>query len=132
MFVPFLCIVIAAVLPYVISYVVVQQRIAQFGRIDNRYPRVQQAQLEGLGARARAAAANGFETFPLFAAAVLMAAFAGADPAALRLWSLAYVAMRVLHAIFYCANWDKLRTSSFFLATIALTAIYISALRAVG
>ena len=76
---PFWCILVASLLPYVWSSAAVKARVDQFGQLDNRLPRAQQAQLEGWGARALGASANGFETFPLFAAAVIVAHLCGAD-----------------------------------------------------
>ena len=128
---PFWCILIASLLPYVWSGAAVKARVDQFGQLDNRLPRAQQARLEGWGARALGASANGFETFPFFAAAVIVAHIAGADPGWSATWSLVYVAARILHGIFYASDLDKLRSSAFGLGQACGVALFVLAGRAV-
>ncbi len=130
MTIPFWCILIASLLPYVWSGVAVKARADQFGEVDNRLPRAQQAQLEGWGARALGAASNGFETFPAFAAAVIVAHIAGADPGWSAIWSVVYVAARILHGIFYAIDVDKLRSSAFGLGQACAIALFVLAARA--
>ena len=80
------CILAAAVLPY--FWYTVARALA--GRIDNHDPRLGMAQLaEGRARRANNAQYNAFEAFAPFAAAVLMAQFAGVDAA--RITQLAVV-----------------------------------------
>lgn len=124
MFIPFLCVAIAALLPYLWSYVVLAQRVRQFGGFDNKLPRPEQAKLEGLGARALGAACNAFETFPLFAVSVLAAAFVQLDPARISMLSIVYIVARFLHGVFYLMDLDKLRTLVFMIGFLALMALY--------
>jgi len=126
---PFWCILVASLLPYIWSSAAVKARIDQFGQLDNRLPRAQQARLEGWGARALGAASNGFETFPLFAAAVLVAHIAGADASASATWSLVYVAARILHGLCYVGDLDKLRSLSFGLGQACSFALFVLAAR---
>lgn len=49
---PLWCLVIVALLPYVLSFTGGYFRLRQFGGVDNKHPRQQIAQLEGVGARA--------------------------------------------------------------------------------
>ncbi len=128
---PFWCILVASLLPYVWSSAAVKARIDQFGQLDNRLPRAQQALLGGWGARSLAASANGFETFPLFAAAVIIAHIAGADAGASAAWSLVYLAARSLHGIFYVGDLDKLRTLAFAAGQACSVALFVLAARAV-
>jgi len=128
---PFWCILIAGLLPYVWSAAAVKARVDQFGQADNRLPRAQQAQLAGWGARAVGASANAFETFPLFAAAAIVAHIAGADPGWSATWSLVYVATRVLHGILYVSDLDKLRSAAFFLGQACDVALFVLAARAI-
>ena len=127
---PFWCILVASLLPYVWSGAAVKARIDQFGQLDNRHPRAQEAQLEGWGARALGASANGFETFPLFAASVIVAHLCGADAGASATWSLVYVAARILHGLFYVGDLDKLRSLSFGLGQACSFALFVLAARA--
>jgi uncharacterized MAPEG superfamily protein len=127
---PFWCILIASFLPYIWSGVAVKARVDQFGTLDNRLPRLQQAQMTGFGARALGASNNGFETFPAFAAAVIVAHIAGADPGWSTTWSVVYVAARILHGICYAADIDKLRSAAFGLGQVCAVALFVLAARA--
>jgi uncharacterized MAPEG superfamily protein len=125
MTIPFWCLLVAILMPYVLAGVGGYFRQKQFGGIDNKYPRLQKAQLEGAGARAAGAEQNAFETLPVFATAVLVSHLAGADPARAALFSEIFVATRVLHAIFYLANIDALRSLSFLLGFACCVALFV-------
>jgi len=126
---PFWCILIASLLPYVWSGAAVKARVDQFGQLDNRHPRAQQARLEGWGARALGASANGFETFPLFAASVIVAHLCGASAGASATWSLVYVASRILHGALYVGNLDTLRSLAFGVGQACCVALFVLAAR---
>ena len=113
MTVPFVCLLIVALLPYALSTLGGYLRVRQFGTLDNKYPRTQAAALEGIGARATAAQANAWEAVPVFTAAVLVAHVGGADPRASATAAIAFVVLRVLHAVCYLANQDVLRSIVF-------------------
>ncbi len=127
---PFWCILIAGLLPYVWSGAAVKARVDQFGQLDNRLPRAQQAQLEGWGARAVGASANAFETFPFFVAAAIIAHIAGADPGWSAIASVVYLAARILHGIFYASDLDMLRTAAFGLGQACAVTLFVLAARA--
>jgi uncharacterized MAPEG superfamily protein len=127
---PFWCILIAGLLPYVWSTVALRARVAQFGGFDNKLPRLEQAKLTGGGARALGASSNGFETFPFFAASVIVAHIAGADPGWSATWSVVYVAARILHGVFYYGDVDKLRSGAFGLGQVSAVALFVLAARA--
>jgi uncharacterized MAPEG superfamily protein len=100
------CILIAAVLPYLWA------ALAKRGpRYDNSDPRRWLAKQDDARLhRANAAHLNAFEAFAPFAAGVLMAQAAGLDPTRVATLSLAFVALRVLHGIFYIRNLHLLRS----------------------
>ena len=101
------CILAAAVLPYV-WYGAAR---AFAGRVDNHDPRLGMSQLaEGRARRANNAQYNAFEAFAPFAAAVLMAQFAGVDAARISQLAIAFVVLRVLHGLFYVADVHALRS----------------------
>jgi uncharacterized MAPEG superfamily protein len=127
---PFWCILIASLLPYVWSGAAVRARADQFGQVDNKLPRAQQAQLTGWGARAVGASANAFETFPFFAAAVIVAHIAGADPGWSATWSLVYVAARILHGLCYVGDIDRARSLLFGVGQVCGFALFVLAARA--
>ncbi len=113
MTVPFVCLLIVVLLPYSLAPLGGYFRVKQFGTLDNKYPRIQGAQLEGIGARAWAAQANAWEAVPVFASAVLVAHLSGADPDRSATAAILFVALRVVHAAFYLANLDVLRSITF-------------------
>ncbi|MCE7033413.1 MAPEG family protein, partial [Lysobacter sp. GX 14042] len=101
------CVLAAAVLPYV--WTVIAKGSGK--RFDNKDPRGWlQRQDNPRTARANAAQLNAFEAFPAFAASVLMAQLAGVDPGRAALLALVFVALRILHGIFYVVDLDKLRS----------------------
>lgn len=105
------CILIAALLPYV--WVTVAKRGGE--RYNNRDPRGWQARQENpRSQRANAAQLNAYEAFAPFAASVLMAQFADVDPVLISRLALAFVALRVLHGVFYLANIHALRSLVWF------------------
>ena len=107
MTIAYCCILIAALLPYV--WVAIAKQSGK--RYDNRDPRSWIARQDNPRAqRAYAAQLNAFEAFAPFAAAVLMAQAAGMDPARISQLAIAFVALRVLHGIFYIAGIHALRS----------------------
>jgi uncharacterized MAPEG superfamily protein len=113
---PLWCLVIVALLPYVLSFTGGYFRMRQLGAVDNKHPRQQIPKLEGVGARAYAAQANAWEALGFFTAAVVVLHLANPEAArgatAANL-SLAFLATRILHPIFYLANQDMLRSVVF-------------------
>lgn len=110
---PLWCLAIVALLPYALSFSGVYFKRRQFGTVDNKHPRQQAQQLEGVGARAVAAQANAWEALGVFTAVVAVLSFANPEAArgatAANL-SLGFLATRVLHPIFYLANIDMARS----------------------
>ena len=105
MYTAYLCILIAAFIPYIAT------GIAKAGsQYDNARPRESMAGLEGYRARAYAAHANGFEALPLFAAVVLMAAQAGADPVLTSRLAVVFVVARIAYTLAYIADLALLRS----------------------
>jgi len=101
------CILIAALLPYL--WVSIAKASGE--RFDNREPRAWQArQTNPRSQRANSAQLNAFEAFAPFAASVLMAQAAGVDPSRIGLLAVAFVALRVLHGIFYVLGIAPLRS----------------------
>lgn len=101
MAIPYLCILIAALLPYL--WVSISKASGQ--RYDNRDPRGWLAKQENPRAhRANSAQFNAFEAFAPFAAGVLMAQAVGVDPRTITVLSLVFIAARIVHGFFYLAN----------------------------
>jgi len=80
------------------------------GGYDNKYPRDQQAQLQGFGKRALGAHVNAIEAFPLFAAGVLVALWAQAPIETVTNLCMTFVAARCAYTICYWFNFDSVRS----------------------
>jgi len=114
------CIIVAACLPYL--WAVLAKTSAP--GYNNKDPRGWVARQESYRVRnAYAAHLNAFEAFPAFAAAVLMAQYAQVDAQHVAWLSMAFIAFRILHGIFYLAALQALRSLAWlggFASVIAL------------
>ena len=125
MTVVFWILVAAAALPYLWGGTSSFLRQKQFGALDNRNPRAQQAQLTGAGARANAAQANAWEALAVFApAAVLVLTRAPTSSLAPTL-ALVWLVARVLHGVMYLADVDKARSGCFAIALFSAVGLYL-------
>ena len=77
---------------------------------DNSNPREQQASLDGLGKRALAAHQNQLESFPIFAAGILVATATGMASSTIDYLAIAYIVARVAYIFYYLNNRPTLRT----------------------
>lgn len=101
------CILIAALLPYLWTAIAK----ASGPKYDNRDPRQWLTRQDNPRVqRANAAHLNAFEAFAPFAAAVLMAQFAGVDPQRIGLLAGVFVLLRVLHGIAYLSGHHRVRS----------------------
>jgi uncharacterized MAPEG superfamily protein len=121
------CLVVITFLPFVLGMVGGYFRKQQFGVADNKLPRLQQQQMVGIGARAMGAQQNAWEALMMFTPIVLIAQVAGIDPVKAGLTGIIFVVVRLLHAIFYFADIDKLRSLSFVLGLICLIRLVVLA-----
>jgi uncharacterized MAPEG superfamily protein len=110
---PLWCLVIVAILPYVLAPLGGYFRIQQFKGLDNKHPRIQQAKMEGIGARALVAQQNAWEALAFFTAAVVVSHFTQADPGTASKLSVGFLVTRILHPVLYLANIDTLRSLVF-------------------
>jgi uncharacterized MAPEG superfamily protein len=97
---------------------------ASGSRYDNRDPRAWQSRLAGLPARANAAHLNGFEAFPLFAAAVIIAQVLQAPQPRVDGLALAFIALRLGYGVCYLAGWATLRSLVWVLALACCIALF--------
>jgi len=105
MSIPHLCILLAALLPYLTT------GLAKTAPgFNNREPRPWLANLRGWQARAYAAHLNSFEAFPLFAVAVILAELHHVDGQLLNQLSGGFVVARVLYIISYISDHDRIRS----------------------
>jgi uncharacterized MAPEG superfamily protein len=114
------CIVIAAILPYVaFSFV---------KGLDPNQPRDRVGDLDGQSLRAYGAHLNGLETFPWFAAAVIVAHVVGGPSRIADVLAVVYILLRVGHMTAYIAGRQPLRSAAFGLAQLVALAIFLSPL----
>lgn len=103
-----LCVLVAAALPYAfVTYAKSERRYLKTGNND---PRAYALTIEGARKRAYNAQLNGFEAFPAFAAAVILAEMGGAPQATVDLLAGIFVLARVLHGLLYIADQATLRS----------------------
>jgi uncharacterized MAPEG superfamily protein len=77
---------------------------------DNAKPREFLGKLEGWRARAFWAHQNGFEAFPTFAAAVILAELAHAPQGRVNMLAMAFIAIRVAYIAAYLGNAASVRS----------------------
>jgi uncharacterized MAPEG superfamily protein len=115
MTIAFWCVLVAALLPYV-----------PFGlassKLNPHTPRVGAQALEGLAARAYGAHCNGFEAFPFFATAVIVAHLVEGANAAVDWLAVAFIVARLAHMAAYLMDRRPLRSTFFFIG-LALTIV---------
>jgi uncharacterized MAPEG superfamily protein len=114
------CVLVAGLLPYVAT------GIAKAGAgYDNRDPRSWLARQQGYRRRAGAAAMNGFEALPLFAAAVLIAQLLHAPQSRANLLAIGFIVARGLHLACYLADWATLRSITWFVALLCVIGLFV-------
>ena len=114
------CVLIAGLLPYVAT------AISKAGAdYDNRDPRAWLAQQHGYRRRAGAAAMNGFEALPLFAAAVLIAQLLHAPQSSANLLAVGFIIARSLHLACYLAGWSTLRSVAWFAGLLCVIGLFV-------
>lgn len=97
-----------------------------FKEAENRAPREYLEHLSGWRKRAHWAQLNGFEAFPPFAAAVIIAHLQQVPQAKLDLLAVSFVTLRVLHGIFYIRDLGYSRSVVWFASVGCVIAIFIA------
>src|SRR5262245_45161584 len=115
------CVLIAALLP--IAWV----KYAKTGFVgDNRQPRDIIDSLPPQKRRAYAAHQNAFESFPFFAAAVIIAITQGVPVGIVNALAGTYVLLRIVHGCLYVGDQPSLRSLVFAAAFAVNIAIFVS------
>ncbi len=100
----------------------------QEGHIDIGHPRLQQARLTGLGARAQAAHLNTVEAFAPFAAALWVAYLYDVDPGLRDGLAIGFVVARVGFILAYLADLNPWRTVVWSIGHLAVLGLFLSPL----
>ncbi|MEN8641296.1 MAPEG family protein [Pseudomonas sichuanensis] len=119
------CILIALALPPLCA-LIAKVSSGRFGMRDNHDPRAFLDTLSGLPRRAHAAQQNGYEAFPAFAAAVLVADIVGnAEQVTQDVLGVMYITSRLLYIICYLADWAALRSIVWFAGLALIVAFFV-------
>ena len=96
----------------VVLYLLTVAPVKAFGyrTFNNSNPRDPAFYSSALASRALGAHINGIETFPFFAAAVLLGEFRHTPQLWLDLLAVAFVGIRLLFVVAYLGNWPTTRT----------------------
>lgn len=98
----------------------------RFGLKDNHDPRAFLDTLSGLPRRAHSAQQNGYEAFPAFAAAVLVADIVGnAEQVTQDVLGVMYITSRLLYIICYLADWAALRSLVWFAGLAIIVSFFV-------
>ena len=113
----------AALLPVVFA------GIAKAGgeRFDNRRPRAWLEQQAGWRQRAHWAQQNGYEAFPPFAAAVIIAHQLDAPQGVVNTLALLFIAFRILYGVLYIQDRHALRSLAWLAAMACVIGLFIAA-----
>ncbi len=117
----FWCVLVAALLPYLATM------IAKVGgaRFNNRDPRVWLERQQGFRKRAHNAQLNGFEAFPFFAAAVIVAHLAHAPQNRVDIVAVIFILARLAYLVCYLADWHWLRSLVWMIGWLACLTIFL-------
>jgi uncharacterized MAPEG superfamily protein len=96
--------------------------------VDNKHPRLQVAQLEGVGHRAVAAQQNCWEALAMFTAALLGVHMSGLVLDSIATLCLVFVAARAVYIVCYLANQDIVRSLSFMVSFGVCLCLFYKAL----
>jgi len=109
--VPFVCLALVLLLPYLLASYGAYYRKRSLGVIDNDNPRAQAARLDAYGARIYASQQNAWEAATLFSASVLAAMVAGVSLSHMLIPCVLFLVFRVLHPIAYIRGWSSVRST---------------------
>lgn len=105
------CLFIAAQLHFVSKIPLIMAQAKCTEGYDNNNPRAQQDSLEGWGRRALAIHQNQLESFPFFAAGILVVIALGITSQWVDIVAITYLVSRVVYMLCYLKNWGMMRST---------------------
>lgn len=96
------------------------------GEFDNSNPRDPNFYATGLRRRALGAHQNGFEAFPFFAAAVLLAEMRAVPQGTVNGLAVAFIAARIAYVLFYLGDRPSMRSVMFGIGMVINIALFFS------
>jgi len=121
------CLFVAALL-HVFSKVPLFRAQVREGSYDNNLPRTQQAKVDAAGQRALAAHQNQIESFPLFAAGVLVVTTSGVSHAFIAYFAIAYIFARIAYIYCYVQDLSTARSLIWMIGYLSSIILMISPL----
>lgn len=103
------CLFIAAILPY-LAKIPLTVAMVKAGGYNNHYPREQQANLQGFGARALAAHQNSFESLLIFSTAILAAVATNNHSSLIEWMAILHILARFVYHLLYLLDLATLRS----------------------
>jgi uncharacterized MAPEG superfamily protein len=122
MTIAFWCVFVAGLLPYLGTVVA---KVAG-ERYNNRDPRAWLDRQTGFRRRADNAQKNGFEAFPFFAAAVVVAHLVNAPQPRVDTLAIVFIVARLVYFACYLANWQAVRSLVWAVGFGACIAIFLA------
>lgn len=123
MFIIIICVAAVVFMPLLAKVPLAVQMNKQ-GGYDNKYPRTQQKQLTGIGARAQAAHENCYEAICYFAPTVLLVLALDEHNVYTAQLCIVFVIARLAYLGCYWANWHIARSLSWAVGMATLVAHY--------
>lgn len=128
MTIPFWCLFVAVLLPYVWFSFAAPFKAAQFGKaLDTHTPRLQDPALLGRAARAQGAHQNSLEALTYFGPAVIVAHLTQANTSWSARLAILFIVCRVIHGVVYLSDRPPVRTLFFALGLFASIGLFILA-----
>jgi uncharacterized MAPEG superfamily protein len=121
MTIAFWCVLVAALLPYLATLIAKTSG----ERYNNRDPRAWLDRQSGLSRRADNAQKNGFEAFPFFAAAVIVAQLLQAPQQRVDILAIIFIVARLAYLACYLADWQAVRSLIWMIGFVACLAIFL-------
>jgi uncharacterized MAPEG superfamily protein len=125
---PYVSLLISVILIFIPRGFVAKEQGKQPEGYDNATPRVQVSKLSDMGQRAQGAHLNSFESFTLFAPAVLACELRHVSVGSTAALSLAHVALRAFYLGLYLGNKPSARSPVWALGTLTTLALYVLAI----
>jgi uncharacterized MAPEG superfamily protein len=115
---------LAAVILTIVS--IMPAKVSGVREYDNANPRDPRFYTQGLRARSQGAHLNGYEAFPFFAAAVILAEMRNVPQATVNALAIAFVVARIVYVLLYLGNRPSLRSAVWSVGLACNLAIFFS------
>jgi uncharacterized MAPEG superfamily protein len=115
---------LAAVILTILS--IAPAKLNGLGEYDNSNPRDPRFYTPGLRARSQGAHLNGYETFPFFATAVLLAEMRSVSQGTVNAFAVAFIVARIIYVVLYLTDRPTFRSVIWSVGLACNLAIFFS------